>query len=102
MHRCQPQLLHQNALKYLIATVIVVVVRIGTVTYALRVTQVALHRETVETYVMGLLTTRAVESAYPKEYQIRSWIATTRVSAKQPLIVAVYARVAILERWRIT
>ena len=51
---------------------------------------------------MGLLTTRAVESAYPKENQIRSWIATTRVSAKQPLIVAVYVRVAILERWRIT
>ena len=51
---------------------------------------------------MALLSTRAVESAYNKENQIRSWIATTIVSAKQPIIVAVNAQVVIPERWRIT
>lgn len=47
---------------------------------------------------MELLSTRAVESAYNKENQIRSWIATTSVSEKQRLIAAVNVRVAVLER----
>ena len=51
---------------------------------------------------MALPSTRAVESVYHKENQIRSWIATASVLALPPLIIATNAQVEILERWRIT